>query len=68
MGIGQHFKVLGNHPSAAIVDLADPGSKTDVPAKSSRPLPARGLFFRGFIIGAVIMTPIWLLVIWAILH
>jgi hypothetical protein len=68
MSLGQHFKILGNHPSAAIVDLADPGSQSDVPTKNPRPLPAPGLFFRGFIIGVVIMTPIWLVVIWAILR
>jgi hypothetical protein len=68
MGRGQHIKILGNPPSAAIVDLADPGSQSDVPTKKPRPLPAPGLFFRGVIIGVVIVTPIWLVVIWAILR
>jgi hypothetical protein len=68
MGRGQHLKISGNHPSAAIVDLADPGSQSDVPTYTPRPLPAPGLFFRGFIVGVVIMTPIWLVVIWAILR
>jgi hypothetical protein len=65
---GQHFRILSNPPSVASIDLADPGSRSDGSTEKPRPLPPPGLFFRGFIIGVAILSPIWLVVIWAILH